>query len=76
LLFLAVGVTLIAHSLWVRVTTRLSPSTTSILYYGNIPLAILLGVLVLHEPLTTRTMTGAALIIAGGLIGLIGNDER
>jgi drug/metabolite transporter (DMT)-like permease len=71
LLFLAVGVTLIAHSLWVRVTTRLSPSTTSILYYGNIPLAILLGVLVLHEPLTARTMTGAAMIIAGGLIGLI-----
>lgn len=71
LLFLAIGVTLIAHSLWVRVTTRLTPSTTSILYYGNIPVAIALGVLVLGEPLTVRTISGAALIIAGGLLGLI-----
>jgi drug/metabolite transporter (DMT)-like permease len=72
LLFLAIGVTLIAHSLWVRVTTRLSPSATSILYYGNIPVAIALGVLILDEPLGLRAMTGAALIIAGGLIGLAG----
>jgi drug/metabolite transporter (DMT)-like permease len=69
LLFLAIGVTLIAHTLWVRVTTRLRPSTTSILYYGNIPFAIALGVLLLGEPLTIRTMIGAALIIAGGMIG-------
>jgi drug/metabolite transporter (DMT)-like permease len=71
LLFLAIGVTLIAHSLWVRVTTRLAPSTTSILYYGNIPVTIALSILVLHEPLTMRTMSGAAMIIGGGLIGLI-----
>lgn len=70
LLFLAIGVTLIAHSLWVRVTTRLSPSATSILYYGNIPFAIALSALVLHEPLTARTLSGAALIITGGLLGL------
>ena len=71
LLFLAIGVTLIAHSLWVRVTTRLSPSATSIVYYGTIPITIALGVLVLGEPLTLRTVLGAALIIGGGVIGLI-----
>jgi drug/metabolite transporter (DMT)-like permease len=71
LIFLAVGVTLIAHSLWVRLTTRLSPSTTSILYYGNIPVTLALSVAVLREPLTLRTMSGAALIIAAGLIGLV-----
>jgi drug/metabolite transporter (DMT)-like permease len=70
LLFLAIGVTLIAHSLWVRVTTRLSPSATSILYYGNIPVAIALSVLFLGEPLTARMTFGAALIITGGLVGL------
>jgi drug/metabolite transporter (DMT)-like permease len=70
LLFLAIGVTLIAHSLWVRVTTRLTPSSTSILYYANIPIAIGLSVLILGEPLTVRTLCGAALIIASGLIGL------
>ena len=71
LLFLAIGVTLVAHSLWVRVTTRLTPSTTSILYYGNIPIALALSVVVLDEPLTLRTISGAALIISGGVLGLI-----
>jgi drug/metabolite transporter (DMT)-like permease len=70
LLFLAIGVTLIAHSLWVRVTTRLTPSATSILYYVNIPIAIALSVLILGEPITIRTMSGAALIMTSGLIGL------
>jgi drug/metabolite transporter (DMT)-like permease len=70
LLFLAVGVTLVGHSLWVRVTTRLPPAVTSIIYYGNIPVAIALSVLLLHEPLTARTMSGAAMIIAGSVIGL------
>lgn len=70
LLFLAVGVTLIAHSLWVRVTTRLSPAVTAIIYYGNIPIAVLLGVVVLHEPLTLRTVVGGALIVGGSLLGL------
>jgi drug/metabolite transporter (DMT)-like permease len=70
LLFLAVGVTLIAHSLWVRVTTRLSPAATAVIYYGNIPIAVLLGVFVLHEPLTMRTLLGGALIVGGSLLGL------
>lgn len=75
LAFLAIGSTLIGHSLWVAVTTRLSPSATSILYYGNLPVAILLSIVVLHEPLRARTAVGASLIVAGGLLGL-GNQWR
>jgi drug/metabolite transporter (DMT)-like permease len=71
LLFLAIGPTLIAHTLWVRVTTDLTPAMASIIYYGNVPFAVLLGVVVLGEPLTWRTATGAALIIAGSLTGLL-----
>jgi drug/metabolite transporter (DMT)-like permease len=70
LLFLAIGVTLIGHSLWVNVTTKLSPPVTSIIYYGNIPIALLLSVLILDEPLTPRMFAGAVLIIAGGVAGL------
>lgn len=70
LLFLAVGVTLIGHSLWVSVTTRLTPSATSILYYANIPIAIVLSAVVLGERLTLRTGLGAALIIGAGVVGL------
>ena len=70
LVFLAVGVTLIGHSLWVRVTTRLSPSATSIIYYANIPIAIALGAILLGERLTLRSAIGAALIIGAGVFGL------
>jgi drug/metabolite transporter (DMT)-like permease len=76
LLFLAIAATLIAHTLWVRVTTRLSPAAASVLYYGNVPFAIALGVVVLHEPLTWRTVMGAALIIGGSLLGFDGVKEN
>jgi drug/metabolite transporter (DMT)-like permease len=76
LLFLAVGVTLIGHSLWVSVTTRLSPAATSILYYANIPIAIVLSTIALGERLTLRTGAGAALIIGAGLLGLISRALR
>jgi len=69
-------VTLVAHSFWVRVTTRLSPSATSIIYYGNIPFAILSSVLLLEEPLTVRTMSGALLIIVGSMTGLTAKARR
>jgi len=71
LAFLTIGVTLIGHSLWVHVTTRLSPTSTSILYYANIPVAIALGTLVLHEHLTLRTIAGATMIIGAGVLGLV-----
>jgi drug/metabolite transporter (DMT)-like permease len=70
LAFLAIGSTLIGHSLWVGVTTRLSPYATSIVYYGNLPFAIVLSIVVLGEVLRPRTAIGAALILAGSLIGL------
>ncbi|HEU5161770.1 MAG TPA: DMT family transporter [Thermoanaerobaculia bacterium] len=70
LAFLAIGSTLIGHSLWVGVTTRLSPYATSILYYGNLPIAILLSIAVLGEALRPRTVLGAILIMGGSLLGL------
>jgi drug/metabolite transporter (DMT)-like permease len=70
LAFLAIGPTLIGHSLWVRVTTRLSPAATSIIYYGNIPVAVGLGVVLLDEPLGGRTIAGGLLIAGGSIFGL------
>ncbi len=71
LLFLGIGATLIGHSLWIHVTTHLSPAMTSVVYYGNIPIAIALSVLLLGEPLTARTLIGAILIIGGSVFGLL-----
>ena len=76
LLFLAIGVTLIGHSLWVRVTTRLSPAATSIIYYANIPITLILGALLLGERLTPRSALGAALIIGAGVFGLAAHRRQ
>jgi drug/metabolite transporter (DMT)-like permease len=76
LCFLGVGSTLIGHSLWVRVTTTLTPAATSVIYYGNLPFALALSAVVLHERFTVRTAVGAALIVAGGLIGLVSQARR
>lgn len=70
LVFLGLGSTFVGHGLWVRVTTRLRPATTSILYYASVPIALALSVVVLGEPLTPRIAAGAALIVGGSLLGL------
>jgi drug/metabolite transporter (DMT)-like permease len=71
LLFLAIAVTLIGHSLWVHVTTRLASSSTSILYYANIPITIVLSAAILGERLTLRSAIGGLLIISAGVLGLV-----
>lgn len=76
LAFLAIGSTLIAHTLWVRVTTRLSPSASSLLYYGNLPVALALSALVLGERLSSRMLLGAVLIVAGSAGGLASQWKR
>jgi drug/metabolite transporter (DMT)-like permease len=76
LLFLTVGMTLIGQSLWVRVTKQLPLTVSSIIYYGNIPIAVLLGVLLLGEPLTARAACGAGLIIGGSVFGLARRARR
>jgi drug/metabolite transporter (DMT)-like permease len=76
LLVLAIGSTLIGHSLWVRVTTRLSSQATSVIYYGNLPFALLLSHYVLTERLGVRSTAGAVLIVIGSLIGLMHQWRR
>jgi drug/metabolite transporter (DMT)-like permease len=76
LLFLGIGSTLIGHTLWVFVTTKLSPASTSVIYYGNLPIALVLSVTLLGEPFRGRTAIGALLILAGGLLGLRSQWQR
>jgi drug/metabolite transporter (DMT)-like permease len=76
LLFLGLGSTLIGHTLWVRVTTELSPNATSVIYYGNLPVALVLSVVVLDERLTGRMLIGAVLIAAGSILGLASQWRR
>lgn len=76
LLFLAVGCTFIAHTLWVRVTTVLSTITTSVISYLVVPVSLVLSYLLLHEPMGFSKLSGAAIIITANLVGLSSQWKR
>lgn len=67
---LGVFCTLIAHSLWVRVSTELPHVVTSVIYYLYVPMALALSQIFLGEALTANKLIGAGLIIAANLLGL------
>lgn len=71
LLILSVFCTFGAHTLWVRVSSRLSITVCSLIYYATIPLAMLISFLVLGEEMTLNKLTGAALILLANITGLL-----
>lgn len=76
LLFLGIVGTFIAHSLWVNVTTQLSPTMASVLFYAQIPVAMFLSMLFLGEVLHWRLLAGALLIVCGNIFGIIFRMRR
>ena len=75
LLYLAVLGTFIAHWLWIRVTTRISTTITSVIFYTVIPLTMVLSHFWLGEEMHANKLIGAGLIVAGNLIGFIGRSK-
>ena len=71
LLVLGVVSTLIAHTLWVKVSTELPAIMVSAFYYLYIPIAMLLSYLFLNEPMTASKLIGATLIVLSCLLGII-----
>lgn len=63
----AVG-TLIAHSLWVKVSSELPGIMTGSIYYLHSPMAVTVGWIFLDERITPTTLVGMALIIGANLI--------
>ncbi|MFC2125845.1 DMT family transporter [Bacteroidota bacterium] len=76
LLYLAVLGTFIAHWLWVRVTTRMTTTTTSVIFYMVIPMTMALSYFWLGEEMGTKKIAGAFLIVAGNLISFFGRSRR
>lgn len=70
LLYLAIPGTFIAHTLWVRVTTRLSTTVTSLIFYLLIPLTMITSHFWLGEPMPLMKIIGALLIVSGNLLSL------
>ncbi len=68
---LGVLCTLGAHTLWLRATTMLPGTATSIIYYLGIPVAMFSSYLFLDEAMPEKKVIGAILIILANLIGII-----
>lgn len=67
LLALGVLCTVIAHGLWVKVTTELPALYVSMVYYLYLPSAMLTSAYFLGEEMTIRKLLGAVLVIASSV---------
>lgn len=76
LLYLAIPGTFIAHTLWVRVTTRLSTTISSIIFYLIIPMTMLISHFWLKEVMPMEKILGALLIVLGNVFSLSGRIRK
>lgn len=76
LLYLAIPGTFIAHSLWVRVTTRISTTVSSLIFYLIIPMTMLISYFWLKEPMPTPKIAGALLIVFGNILSISKRIKR
>lgn len=76
LLYLAIPGTFIAHSLWVRVTTAISTTISSLIFYLIIPITMVISHFWLDEPMPSEKIIGAALIVFGNLLSFYGRMKN
>ena len=72
LLYLAIFGTVISHTLWVRVTTRISTVVTSLIFYLAIPMTMVISHFWLNEPMPIVKIGGALLIVIANIVGMSG----
>ena len=68
LAYLAIGGTILGHGLWIRVTEKLSTTTTSSIYYLAIPFAMLLEKIILNIEISPRKYLGTLFILMGNIL--------
>ncbi|BDD06088.1 DMT family transporter [Aureibacter tunicatorum] len=71
LVALSVVCTFIAHTLWVKATTELPTTVSSIIYYLTLPLAMGISYMFLGEEMTLEKVGGALLIIVANIISIL-----
>ncbi len=75
LLYLAVPGTFFSHWLWVRVTTRLTTTITSVIFYLIIPMTMVISHFWLEEEMPFQKISGAALIVSANLLSFYGRNR-
>jgi drug/metabolite transporter (DMT)-like permease len=69
------GSSLIAFALQVRAQKKLSPSVSSLVYLLESPFAAIFSFALLSEPMTTKTLIGAAIIMASLVASIVFSQE-
>ncbi len=68
LIILGIVCTLIAHTLWIKVSSELPNSITATVYYFYVPIAMSFSYFIFNEVLTWQKIMGAALIIFANIL--------
>ena len=71
LAILGIFCTVGAHTLWLRATTYLDASTTSLIFYLGTPIAMTTSYFFLNEEMNTSKLIGAGLIISANVVGVL-----
>ncbi len=71
LLVLGIVCTFGAHTLWLKATTELPTTFTSVIYYLAIPMTMVMSYYFLEERITTNKIIGASLIVLGNLMAIV-----
>jgi len=70
LMILSIFCTFIAHTLWIKVITKLSITTTSLIHYLDLPITMILSFFIIHETIDIVKIYGATLVIIANICGL------
>lgn len=71
LIFLGVCGTLVAHSLWARVSAKAQMTHSGLAYYTIAPLTIVLSHFLLGESFTRLQLWGAVIVIAAAMVNIV-----
>ena len=71
LAILGVICTVVAHTLWLRASTMLPPTNTSLIFYLGSPIAMFTSYLFLNEEMSSSKLIGAGLIISANIFGVL-----
>lgn len=65
-----------AHTLWLRASTVLPPTNTSLIFYLGTPIAMVTSFIFLDEAMPTQKIIGAGLIIFANVFGVLMRRRR
>ena len=71
LLYLGIFGTFMAHTLWIRVTTKLNTTITSLIFYIIIPITMTVSYFWLGEEMKLNKLLGASMIVSANIIGIL-----